>query len=160
MLIRPATAADVPHVLPLVRAICDLHASHDPERFRVLPDVLDRYATWLPQRAADPRSIFLVAEHENAIVGYVVCTIEPEIPIFWIPECGWIHDIYVVPESRGSGAARALLREAIRRFESLGVKQLRLHTGTFNEPARAFFASEGFRPSVVEMLRPIDAHKP
>ncbi|MBS0189795.1 MAG: GNAT family N-acetyltransferase [Phycisphaerales bacterium] len=155
MLIRPAAAPDVPQVLPLVRAICDLHAANDPERFRVLPDVIDRYAAWLPERAADPRSIFLVAEHDNAIVGYVVCTIEPEIPIFWIPECGWIHDIYVRPDARHKGAARELLRETIRRFRDLGVKQLRLHTGTFNESARAFFAKEGFRPSVVEMLRPM-----
>jgi GNAT superfamily N-acetyltransferase len=153
MPVRPATHADVPAVLPLVRAICDLHTKRDPERFAVRPDVLELYAEWLPQRADDPRSVFLVAEVEGRVVGYVVCTIEPEVPIFWVPECGWIHDVYVMPEYRARGLARALVRGAIARFGELGVKQLRLHTGAFNDDARAMFAREGFRPSVVEMLK-------
>ncbi|MFN0134447.1 MAG: N-acetyltransferase family protein [Phycisphaerales bacterium] len=155
MLIRSATADDVPAVLPLVRALCDLHASADPDRFAVRPDVLDRYSAWLPERARDPRSVFLVAEAPGVLglAGFVVCTIEPEVPIFWVPECGWIHDLYVVPAARRHGTARALVREVVSRYSSIGVKQLRLHTGTFNDIARKAFAAEGFRPCVVEMLR-------
>jgi GNAT superfamily N-acetyltransferase len=157
MPIRPATPADVPAVLPLVRAICDLHASNDPQRFAVVPDVLDRYASWLPLRATDPRSIFLVAEVPGVpgLAGYAVCTIEPEVPIFWVPECGWIHDIYVVPDARRHGLARQFVREITARFVALGVKQMRLHTGAFNDSARTLFAAEGFRPCVVEMLKPL-----
>ncbi len=157
MLIRPATAADVPQVLPLVRAICDFHAAADPERFAVREDVVERYARWLPERADDPRSVFLVAEAEGVpgIAAYAVCTIEPEVPIFWIPECAFIHDIYVVPEARRRGIARGLVREVVSRYAAIGVKQIRLHTAAFNEEARAVFAAEGFRPCVVEMLRPL-----
>jgi GNAT superfamily N-acetyltransferase len=157
MPIRPATADDVSAVLPLVRALCDLHAARDPERFAVVPDVLDRYARWLPERAADPRSVFLVAtDHAtDRPVGFLVGTIEPEVPIFWIPACGWIHDIFILPEHRGRGLARQLLRGAAARFGTLGVKQLRLHTAMFNDAARAVFADEGFRPCVVEMLKPL-----
>ncbi|MBL9031403.1 MAG: GNAT family N-acetyltransferase [Phycisphaerae bacterium] len=153
--VRSATADDVPDVLPLVRALCDLHAANDPERFAVRTDVIDRYARWLPERARDPRSVFLVAEAEGmpGLVGFVVCTIEPEVPIFWIPECGWVHDVYVIPEARRRGVARALVREVVRRYAAMGVKQLRLHTGVFNDSARTAFAAEGFRPCVVEMLR-------
>lgn len=154
MAVRPATVADVPAVLPMVRAICDLHQRHDPERFRVVDDVIDRYARWLPERAADPRSVFLVGvDDAQRPIGYAVSTIEPEVPIFWVPECGWIHDIWVEPASRGRGVARELVRETVRRFAVLGVQQLRLHTGTFNDAARKLFAPEGFRPCVVEMLR-------
>ncbi|MGE3109159.1 MAG: N-acetyltransferase family protein [Phycisphaerales bacterium] len=160
MRIRSATIDDVPGVLPLVRALCDLHAHQDPERFAVRADVIERYANWLPERAVDPRSVFLVAEGgegsgtiDRHLVGFVVCTIEPEVPIFWVPECGWIHDVYVKPEARRLGVARALVREAAARFAALGVRQLRLHTAMFNDAARAAFAAEGFRPCVVEMLR-------
>jgi GNAT superfamily N-acetyltransferase len=153
--VRSATSDDVPQVLPLVRALCDLHQRHDPERFKVRDDVLDRYARWLPERAVDPRSVFLVAEVEgvHGIAGFTVCTIEPEVPIFWIPESAWMHDLYVVPEARRHGVARALTREVIARYETQGVKQIRLHTGSFNDAARTAFAAEGFRPCVVEMLR-------
>lgn len=158
MLIRPATPADVPAVLPLVRALCDLHQAKDPERFKVVPDVLDRYAGWLPQRAADPRSVFLVATADGipGLVAFTVGTVEPEVPIFWIPECGWIHDVYVVPEARRRGIANALVRAAKDRFRAIGVRQVRLHTGSFNDAARATFAKEGFRPCVVEMLSMLD----
>lgn len=157
MLVRPATPEDVPIVLPMVRALIDLHESNDPERFQTRPDVLDRYAAWLPERAADPWSVFLVAQDAPSarLVGFAVCTIEPEVPIFWIPECGWVHDVWVDPSARRTGIARALVRAVIARFEALGVKQIRLHTGVFNDTARRAFSAEGFRPCVVEMLRPI-----
>lgn len=155
MPIRPATPDDVPAVLPMVRALCDLHQRHDPDRFKVLPDVLDRYARWLPERARDERSVFLVAEHHAVpgLAGFAVCTIEPEVPIFWIPECGWLHDLWVEPPARRHGVARELAREVCARFKAKGVKQVRLHTGVFNDAARAAFAAEGFRPCVVEMLK-------
>jgi GNAT superfamily N-acetyltransferase len=155
MLIRSASVDDVTAVLPLVRALCDLHQQADPERFRVVPDVIERYAKWLPERAADPRSVFLVAEHPlvKGLAGFAVCTIEPEVPIFWVPECGWVHDVFVVPSARRHGVARALVREVCARFTALGVKQVRLHTAAFNDAARAAFSREGFRPCVVEMLR-------
>ena len=157
MVIRSATEADVALVLPMVRAICDLHAANDPERFAVLPDVIDRYARWLPERARDPRSVFLVAEHALAkpLAGFAVCTIEPEVPIFWVPECGWIHDLYVQPAARQQGLARAMVAEIAARYARMGVKQLRLHTAAFNDAARSVFASAGFRPCVVEMLMPL-----
>lgn len=159
MLIRPAVIEDVPQVLPFVRAICDLHESRDPQRFKVLPDVIERYASWLPIRAVDPKSVFLVAQRDphdqTSLVGYLVGTVEPEIPIFWIPECGWIHDIWLEPDARGQGAAEKMVLEAESRFRAIGVAQMRLHTGAFNEHARALFTRAGFRPSVVEMIKPL-----
>jgi RimJ/RimL family protein N-acetyltransferase len=43
----------------------------------------------------------------------------------------------------------------VSRFGQLGVTQIRLDTAAANEPARRLFASVGFRPSVIEMLREI-----
>lgn len=156
-IIRPAAAGDVPAVLPMVRALCDLHEARDPERFKVLPDVIERYRGWLTERAADPRSVFLVAQATDSaeLLGFTIGTIEPEVPIFWVPECGWIHDLWVEPAARRQGVARALAIAASDRFAALGVKQVRLHTGAFNDVARAVFADVGFRPCVVEMLKPL-----
>ncbi|MDX2116106.1 MAG: GNAT family N-acetyltransferase [Planctomycetota bacterium] len=155
--VRPATEADVPAVLPMVRAICELHESADPQRFAALPDVVDRYARWLPARARDKRSVFLVGTHGSVggLAGFLVATVEEEIPIFRVREVGWIHDVWVEPAARRSGLARALVRGAIDRFAGMGVAQVRLDTGVFNDAARAAFAAEGFRPSVIEMLRPL-----
>lgn len=158
--VRDATKKDVPAILPLVRAICDLHAAKDPERFAVLDDVLERYSRWLPERVDDSTSVLLVAEDESGrIVGYLVGTVEPEVPIFWIPKCGWVHDIFVMPEARRLGLGDLLMVRAIKHFEEQGLRQMRLHTGGFNDASRAFFARHGFRQSVIEMLRPIEPRR-
>lgn len=154
MIIRAATPDDIPAILPMVKEICEQHERRDPERFRVKADVLQMYAQWLPKRIEDPRSVLLVAEQPGveSLAGYVVCTIEPEIPIFWVPECAWVHDIFVIPAARKLGVAAALLREVIQRYTAMNIRQVRLHTGTFNQDACAFFQQQGFRPCVVEML--------
>lgn len=159
MTIRHATPEDVPAVLPMVRRICDLHQAWDRERFGLKGDPAKSYEGWLTKRAGDPRSVFLVADagREGAplVVGYVVGTIEPEIPIYWQPECGWIHDLWVEEPYRHEGVGRQMAMLVVERFADLGVKQVRLHTASANEAARKLFASCGFRECVVEMLAPI-----
>jgi GNAT superfamily N-acetyltransferase len=61
--------------------------------------------------------------------------------------------MYVMPERRGNGAARALLRAAIDRCKSWGdilVMQLTVTEG--NEPAMALYRSAGFRPFGTEPM--------
>jgi len=139
----------------MVGALLNEHAARDPDRFATRADVLDRYARWLPIRAADPRSVFLVAEEPDipGLAAFAVGSIESAIPIYATAEFGWIHDLYVVPAARRRGLARALTREAVARFGSLGVTQVRLETASFNDAARATFEAEGFRVSSIEMLR-------
>ena len=152
MEIRPATPDDVSHVLPMVIAISKLHQDWDAARFKTIDHPERMYDGWLCERATDARSIFLVAEHESRLVGYVVCTIEKEIPIYWTPECGWVHDLWVEPQYRNEGLGRQMAMLVIEGFQRLGVTQIRLQTAAGNGAARTLFESCGFRPSTVEML--------
>ena len=157
--IRPATPGDVPGVLPMVRRICAQHEAWDPERYAMLPDVVERYARWLPIRAANPRSVFLVAEREDApplVVGFLVATVEGSIPIYRLKEYGFIHDLWVEADYRNEGLARQLVMLAVERFGDIGVQQVRLDTAGPNDVARKLFERCGFRVSVVEMLREKD----
>lgn len=151
--VRPATADDTAAVLPLVKQICDLHRAMDPERFTFRPDILERYTRWLPERARDPRSPYLVATDDGEVFAYLVGTVEPEVPIYWTPESGWIHDIFVDPAHRARGVARTLVNAAVDEFTRLGVSRIRLETAAPNESARALFRACGFRPGTTEMLR-------
>ena len=156
MAIRPATAEDVPALLPMVAAICAMHQRLDPERYPMLPDVVDRYERWLPLRAADPRSVLLVAGAPDAPdtpVGFLVGTVEPNIPIYRLTEFGYIHDLWVEPPHRRAGHAGALIDAALARFRTLGVAQVRLETAAMNDAARRLFASRGFRVGTIDMLR-------
>jgi ribosomal protein S18 acetylase RimI-like enzyme len=151
--IRSAVVADLPAILPMVKSLCDLHQSWDPLRYGFLPDVVDRYASWLPQRIADERSVVLVAAANGVIVGLILGEVLDEIPIYKVREYGFVHDTWVEPPCRGQGIARALAAELVASFARMGVGQIRLDTATANDAARRLFASVGFVASTVQMLR-------
>src|SRR5947209_5612511 len=151
--IRPAVADDVPAVLPMVAQIAALHEQWDPAKYGFLPNPGERYRGWLTARATDPRAVFLVAEREpGKLVGFLIGTVEHEIPIYRLKEFGFVHDVWVEPDYRHEGVGRQLTMMAVERFRAIGVRQIRLDTAAANEAARALFAACGFRPSVTEML--------
>lgn len=161
MPVRPATPEDVPGVLPMVGAICAMHEQLDPDRYAMLPDVVQRYERWLPARSRDPRSVFLVGTDDaGRLRGFLVATIETSIPIYRLSEFGFIHDVWVDPEARGTGLGGALVDGALARFRTLGVSQVRLETAAANDIARRLFSSRGFRVGTVDMLKSLEAQAP
>ena len=152
MEIRPATVADVPQVLPMVSAIAALHESWDPAKFGYRPDPAAMYRNWLTGRADDARAVFLVVEREGRLVGFLIATVEREIPIYRVAEYGFIHDIWVDPAYRNEGVGRQLVMLAIERFRQVGVPQVRADTAAANDAARGLMRSCGMRPSTTEML--------
>jgi ribosomal protein S18 acetylase RimI-like enzyme len=159
MEIRPATVADIPAVLPMVGKICALHEQWDAAKYGFLENPQERYRRWLSTRVDDARSVFLVADRDGAIVAFLVGTAESEIPIYRLREFGFIHDLWVEEKYRHEGVARQMVMLAIERFGAMGMKQVRLDTAAANDPARALFATCGFRPSTIEMLLEIKGVK-
>jgi ribosomal protein S18 acetylase RimI-like enzyme len=150
--IRPATPQDVPAVLPMVAKIAALHQQWDSAKFGYKEHPEAMYRGWLSGRANDPRSVFLVADRDGKLVGFLVGTVEAEIPIYRLSEFGFIHDIWVEPEYRNEGVGRQLVMLAIETFRDMGVQQVRGDTAAANEPARGLLSSCGMRPSTTEML--------
>lgn len=157
--VRAATAADVEQVLPMVEAICAMHKTMDSTKYGFVEEIVERYRGWLPQRARDARSVFLVAEDGSgvgSVVGFLVGTVEPEIPIYEVKEFGFIHDVWVETRMRRRGVGRLLALVALERFRAMGVPQVRLDTATANEGARRLFAGCGFRASATEMIAVVE----
>jgi ribosomal protein S18 acetylase RimI-like enzyme len=156
MEIRPAQTDDVENVLPMVAKIAALHEKWDPAKYGYLPHPEERYRRWLETRSGDARSVFLVADAgNNRLAGFLIGTVETEIPIYRLKEFGFIHDLWVEEEFRHEGIGRQLVMLAVEKFAATGVKQIRLDTASVNEPARKLFESCGFRVSVIEMLMEI-----
>ncbi len=152
MNIRSATPQDVPQVIPMVAKICALHESWDSAKYGFKDGVPEMYRGWLPVRATDPRSVFLVAERAEKLVAFLIATVEKEIPIYRLTEYGFIHDLWVEPEYRNEGVARQMTMLAIERFREIGVRQIRFDTAGPHEAARNLFSSWGCRRSTPEML--------
>ena len=151
--IRPATPQDVPAVLPMVRKVCAFHESLDAAKYGFRDDPGRMYDRWLVERCTDRRSVFLVADRgAGALAGFLVGTVEREIPIYRLKEFGFVHDLWVEEKYRNEGIARQMVTLAVEHFRQIGVAQVRLDTAWANQPARGLFDACGFRPSVVEML--------
>jgi ribosomal protein S18 acetylase RimI-like enzyme len=157
MRIRPALVADVPSVLPMVERISDLHQQWDPLKYAKVENVTAMYRQWLTDRAGDDQSVFLVAEREpGTFVGFLVATIEREIPIYKIGRYAFFHDLWVDAGYRNEGIARQMVTLAIERFTQLGIAQIRLETAATNDIARALFSKCGFRVSTIDMLMQLE----
>lgn len=157
MTIRPATAEDVPAVLPLVRKVAAFHEALDPAKYGYRADPGDLYRDWLTRKADDPRAAFLVADaagrgEPTRVVGFLIGTVEPELGIYRLREYGFVHDLWVDEDYRHEGVGRQLVMLAVERFAAAGARQVRLDVVEGNGSARKLFEACGFRASVVEML--------
>jgi len=92
---------------------------------------------------------FIVAEHDNAIVGYVMCRVERSmgyINRFFPKKVGHIVSIAVRPEYRRRGIGTKLMKEAIKKLKEVyGVKEVYLEVRVSNEPAIRLYEKLGFK---------------
>ena len=92
---------------------------------------------------------FLVAEHNNKVVGYVMTRVERSIGYvsrFFPKKVGHVVSIAVLPEFRRRGIATALMKEAIKRLKEIyGVKEVYLEVRISNEPAIKLYEKLGFQ---------------
>lgn len=82
--------------------------------------------------------IFLVAEQDGEVQGYVGCqTVLDE---------GYITNVAVSPDFRRRGAARLLIAELIARAKEKGLAFVTLEVRESNAPAIALYTGAGFAP--------------
>lgn len=88
--------------------------------------------------ARDPDGIF-IAEEDGRILGSLTTWIDREAGI------GHIPNIALVPEARGRGIGRALIRHAFEHFRNNGVTHAKIETLAQNEIGNHLYTSLGFR---------------
>jgi ribosomal protein S18 acetylase RimI-like enzyme len=99
--------------------------------------------TFLVERIAHDESVVLIAEHEANAIGFVQL-----YPLFSSVRLGrtWLlNDLYVAPQARRLGAARALLDAACAFARERGALGLELETGAGNLSAQALYRSAGWK---------------
>lgn len=86
--------------------------------------------------AENPLSLWLVAEEDGKLVGYVGSqSVAPESDLM---------NLAVAPEARGRGIARELMLELMRRLHERGMQTLTLEVRVSNAPAIALYTKLGF----------------
>lgn len=155
---RRGTPTDIPALMPMVTAQYALHTAWDAAKFAPREGFQPGYARWLTARSQDPRSFLFVAEVEcdastpPHLAGFIVGTVESEIPVYVTREYGFLQELWVDETYRNEGAGRQLVMLAIEAFRELGITQIRCETAWLNGPARGLFQRCGFRESTVTFI--------
>jgi GNAT superfamily N-acetyltransferase len=133
--IDTVTEADLPELLPLMRAYCDFYEVDPPDS-----------ALLAMSRAllADPEheGLQLMARDERGrAIGFAT--------IFWswstssAARIGTMNDLFVAADARGSGGAEALIRECVRCCRRRGAVRLEWQTALDNHRAQAVYDRVG-----------------
>ena len=152
ILVRRAEARDVLALGELGASLMRTHYAFDALRFLEPGQGAEGgYAQFLRSQLDEDDAIVLVAAQRDRIVGYVYGAIEP---LSWKDlrdECGYIHDLLVLPEARRTGVGDALLEAAIDWLREQRMPRVVLSTAAQNESAQRLFERRGFRSTMVEM---------
>ena len=154
LVIRRASAADLPALGRLGASLLRTHYAFDPQRFMApRGDPESGYAWFLGTQLKEDDVAVFVAEKSSTVIGYVYAGLEPESWKELRDAAGFIHDVVVVPEARRHGVASALVDAACDWFRAVGAPRVVLWTAEKNEGAQQLFAGLGFRRTMIEMTR-------
>jgi ribosomal protein S18 acetylase RimI-like enzyme len=94
----------------------------------------------------------LVAADADGIAGVITVRASTH---FTGERDGYIGELVVAERTSRHGIGRALIAAADAWARKHGLRNLTLHTGSFNTNARAFYAALGFAEEEVRLTRPI-----
>jgi len=135
--IRPATTADVPRILQLIRELAAYERSLD--QVTATEDGL-RAALF----AAQPAVFANVAVADDVLVGFALWFVNFST---WLGRHGiYLEDLYVTPAMRGRGIGKALLAELASICVRRGYGRLEWWVLDWNTPAISFYRSIGAEP--------------
>lgn len=139
ILVREATESDVPDILRLVHALAAYE--REPDAVEATEDHFR--SVMFPEEGA-PNTYGLVAERDGEVIGIAIWYVTFST---WTGKNGiWLEDLFVVPESRGEGAGKALLTRLAQIVVERGWRRLEWCVLKWNEPSIGFYHSLGATP--------------
>jgi [ribosomal protein S18]-alanine N-acetyltransferase len=134
--VRRATAADI----PVMRRLWDEFSA-------------EGHYTPYPPSPFDPAlvrdHVALIAEEDGEVVGTVYANLSTT-------HFGYVFGVYTVPEARGRGVGRALMRAIAEHLRNEGREYVVLSVDTPNEGAREFYDRLGFEDASRMLRAPVD----
>jgi GNAT superfamily N-acetyltransferase len=135
--IKPATAADVPTILRLIRELAEYERAPD-----------DAVATESQLQEVlfgeSPSAQVLIGREGAEPVGFAVYFFNFST---WLGRPGlYLEDLFVRPEARGKGYGKALLVRLAQIAQARGCGRMEWAVLDWNEPAIAFYKTLGAQP--------------
>jgi ribosomal protein S18 acetylase RimI-like enzyme len=159
--VRPATSADLPRLGRLGALLVETHHDFDALRFLAARNRTPAdYAAFLVGQLEDPDVAVLVADDHGDVIGYAYAAVEGYDYMSLRGPAGVLHDIVVDPAYRRRGVGRVLLQAVLSFLTTRGAPRVVLETAERNVAGQRLFESVGFRRTMIEMTRELDAEAP
>jgi GNAT superfamily N-acetyltransferase len=136
-MIRPATSTDTPVIAALIHGLAEYERlSHAV--------TLDEGQLRQHLFGAHPFAEVLLAEDAGAVIGYALFF--PIYSTFAGKPALYLEDLFVLPQHRGQGHGKALMRAVARHAVERGCPRLEWSVLNWNEPALRFYRALGAVP--------------
>lgn len=144
MIIRKLKNEEVKEIAPLMLYLYEKWDEIDPiDKIDKKWFLSNKQYSYLKKILEDKNKLFLVAEENNKLIGYLLAEIEERKP--FLQKAGYIAETYAIPESRGKGVGTALFRKAIEWFEKNKLNWIMVGTHSLDEEAISFWEGRGFK---------------
>ena len=131
--IRRATEADVPLILDLIRGLADYE--HALDQVVATPELLH---SWLFEKEV---AEVIIAQEDSVPVGFALYFHNFST---WLGRAGiYLEDLFVLPQYRGRGHGKALLRALAKTAMERGCGRLEWACLNWNQPSIDFYLSLG-----------------
>lgn len=135
--IRPATEADVPDLIQLIKELAEYEK--EPDAVKITEDRLAELLF-----GPDPQVFALVAEVDQRVAGTAIYFLNFST---WEGKLGiYLEDLYIRPNSRGSGLGKALLQSLAAIAVARDYARFEWAVLTWNQPAIDFYRGLGAVP--------------
>jgi len=157
--LRGATPDDVGMIVAMIRRMVADMASHGGHTAAGEAASSDEATAAIARDLADPRRRFVVAQsHAGDWLGVAGGALATLGGFFAPKETLHVSVVYVVPEFRRAGIARALLKSLLAWGCAAGAGECDLNVLAGN-PARRLYETLGFAPFQVKMVLPLRAEQ-
>lgn len=146
MILRFATAGDIPALNRLLRQVLQVHHGGRPDIFR--PDTKKYTDEELEALLRDPLMPIFVAETEDGVLGYAFCQLQETKDNLLLQDRKtlYIDDLCVEEGYRGTGIGKALLNHVRSYAKEQSCHSITLNVWALNESALRFYEKNGLLP--------------
>lgn len=149
--------AGIEHSGVIATMFAKLHAVHakiDASLFREIENV-DSVRDGIKKSIEEKTRIFFIAVKDGEACGYLEgsLALTEDSELFISRKISRIENLYVLPEKRRMGCARALFNAFLDYAESRGIFRMELDAMGANDDAIAFYRSVGFEPYKITYTR-------
>ncbi len=146
--VRDAKKNDLRAVTNLWTELAEYHSKLS-DNFALAWDSRLRWSRYLATKFKEISTKLVVAEEDGKLVGFMLCLLSPNTPVYAERKIGVISDVYVQPERRGRGVSKLMFDHAVKWFRKNKVKSIQLGVAAANSEAVAVWRKMGFEPFII-----------